>query len=228
MTEDFERSWLAKFSCGLEEIAGSEKRDKIMAGSEELSDGSERNAVIAWSKQAMDRLNELVEEKKRREIMTGCACQYPRADLGDLKKMYAATADISAVHGKLQERFISFLKNTMEMDDHIVSEIVDRGMGLAGELKDDTIVATKIPKSGYIREYLAEKDPAKKRAIYCHCPRIRDALNTNIEISPTYCYCGAGYYKGIWEEILQRPVEVELLNSVLRGDDACRIAIHLP
>lgn len=228
MTEDFEKSWLAKLSSGLEEMVGSEIRDKIMAGSEELSDGSERNAIIAWSKQAMDRLNELVDEKKRREIMTGCACQYPVAGLQDLKKKYAETADISVVHGMLQERFVSFLKNTLELDDNIVEDIVSRGMGLAGELRGKVIVATKIPKSGYIHEYLAEKDSAKRRAIYCHCPRIRNALKTNTEISPTYCYCGAGYYKGIWEEILQRPVEVELLNSVLKGDDACRIAIHLP
>jgi predicted hydrocarbon binding protein len=43
-----------------------------------------------------------------------------------------------------------------------------------------------------------------------------------------YCYCGAGFYKGIWEEILGEPVEVEVLESVLQGGDVCRIAIHLP
>jgi predicted hydrocarbon binding protein len=47
-------------------------------------------------------------------------------------------------------------------------------------------------------------------------------------LSPTYCYCGAGFYKGIWEEITQQNVEVELLESVLQGDDVCKIAIHLP
>jgi predicted hydrocarbon binding protein len=44
----------------------------------------------------------------------------------------------------------------------------------------------------------------------------------------TYCYCGAGYYQAIWQEILQRPVEVEVRQSVLQGDDVCTIAIHLP
>ena len=44
----------------------------------------------------------------------------------------------------------------------------------------------------------------------------------------SYCYCGAGYYKGIWEEVLQRPVEVEVLESVLDGGDVCRVAITLP
>jgi predicted hydrocarbon binding protein len=45
---------------------------------------------------------------------------------------------------------------------------------------------------------------------------VRDALKIKETISPTYCYCGAGFYKGIWEEILQKPVEVKLLESVLK------------
>jgi predicted hydrocarbon binding protein len=47
-------------------------------------------------------------------------------------------------------------------------------------------------------------------------------------IPVTYCYCGAGFYKGIWEYILQRPVRVEVRESVLKGDDVCRIIVHLP
>lgn len=101
-------------------------------------------------------------------------------------------------------------------------------MGLAGVKKGDTIIATKIPKSGYLAEYMKETDPKKKRQLYCHCPRVRDVLKIKETISPTYCYCGAGFYKGIWEKILQKPVEVELLKSVLKGDDVCRIAVYLP
>jgi hypothetical protein len=225
MSDDFEKTWLAKLSSNLDRVVGLEIRGKIMAGSEGLSDGSERNAIIAWSKQAMDHLNALVDEEERREIMTGCACQYPKAELQDMRTKYKETGDISIVHGMLHERFVSFLRDSLRLDDDIIDDVVTRGMGLAGKLEGNTIVATKIPKSGYLRGYFAEKDPVKKRAIYCHCPRIRDALKTNADISSTYCYCGAGYYKGIWEEILQRPVKVELLESVLKGDDACKVAI---
>jgi predicted hydrocarbon binding protein len=105
---------------------------------------------------------------------------------------------------------------------------VSRGWGLAGVRAGDNIVATKIPKSGFLVEYMNETDPERKRQYYCHCPRIRDLLKSGDSLSPTYCYCGAGYYKGIWEEILQQPVEVEVLESVLQGDEVCRIAVHLP
>ncbi|HUT21312.1 MAG TPA: hypothetical protein VM366_19345 [Anaerolineae bacterium] len=47
-------------------------------------------------------------------------------------------------------------------------------------------------------------------------------------IPEIYCYCGAGYYKGIWEAILGQPVRVEVLESVLKGGDVCTIAIDLP
>jgi predicted hydrocarbon binding protein len=75
---------------------------------------------------------------------------------------------------------------------------------------------------------MIETDLVRKRALYCHCPRIRDALSSSVAISATYCYCGAGFYKGIWEEILQQPVEVELSETVLQGDEVCKFVVYLP
>jgi hypothetical protein len=63
--------------------------------------------------------------------------------------------------------------------------------------------------------------------MYCHCPRIRKAVPRGKEVSPTYCYCGAGYYQDIWQEITQGAVEVEPLASVMAGDEVCTVAIHL-
>jgi predicted hydrocarbon binding protein len=44
----------------------------------------------------------------------------------------------------------------------------------------------------------------------------------------TYCYCGAGFYQGIWEKVLDEPVQVEVLESVMTGGDVCQIAVELP
>ena len=227
-TLDFEQAWLAKFSSGLDEIAGEEIRKKVMRGSEALSSQSGRQEVIDWSKRAMERLDSLVDEKRRRAVMAGCSCQYPKADLQEMRKTYEATGDVDLVHQMLQEQFESFLKDSLQLSDVLTEEIVGRGWGAAGVKRDNTIIATKIPKSGYLVEYMKETDPDKKRQYYCHCPRVREVLKTAESISATYCYCGAGFYKGIWEEILQAPVEVEVLESVLKGDEVCTIAIHLP
>jgi hypothetical protein len=186
MELDFERAWLAKFSHCLNQVAGEEIRDRVMQGHEELSLQSRREQVIAWSKQAMERLDALVDEGKRRQIMTGCACRYPQADLQDTRsgQQYGATRDIGLAHQMLQKRFESFLRGVLQLSDELTEDVLRRGWGVAGIRQGDTI-------------------------------------------SPTYCYCGAGFYRGIWEEILQRPVEIEVLETVLKGDAVCRFAIRL-
>lgn len=225
---DFERAWLRKLSAGLDAVAGRETRDRVLLGSESLSSESPREEVIAWTRDAMGRLDSLVEEADRRAILTGCACQSPKAALQGARGAYEETGDVALAHQVLQEQFESFLRETLELDEESVVTVVEKGWGSAGVRQGNTIIATKIPKSGYLLDYLAETDPAKKRELYCHCPRVRDALKFSTSLSPAYCYCGAGFYKGIWEEILQQPVEVELLESVLQGDEVCKFSVHLP
>jgi len=225
---DFEQAWLAKFSGCLQRSGGEEIQKAVMEGSEGLSSQSSRQEVIDWSRKAMERLDSLMGEERAREIMVGCACQYPKSALQAIREEYEATGDIDLAHQMLQEQFESLLKESLQLDDELIAEIVGRGWGSAGVREGNTIIAIKIPKSGYLVEYMKETDPERRRQYYCHCPRIRDVLKTSETISPTYCYCGAGFYQGIWEEILQRPVRVQVLESVLRGDEVCKIAIHLP
>jgi predicted hydrocarbon binding protein len=225
---DFERYWLGKLARCVEEMAGAEVQTEVMAGSELLSGGSDRQAVIAWTRGAMERLEGLVDEATAQAILIGCACQYPKADLQPMRQAYAESGDVGLAHGMLQAQFESFLREQLALDEQMLADVVGRRWGAAGILSGNRVVATKIPKSGYLVEYLQETDPARKRALYCHCPRVRDALRMGETLSATYCYCGAGFYKGIWEEILQQPVEVELLESVLAGGEVCQVAIHLP
>jgi predicted hydrocarbon binding protein len=226
---DLEKAWLDKFGRALDETAGAQIRTQVVEGSAGLCAKSERNEVIAWTKTAMDRLESLVDEPHRQAILLRCACQYPRADLQEMREVYAATGDVDRVHCMLQRQFEAFLRQGLKLGDDQVAKVVGCGWGSAGiKQEPSTIIATKIPKSGNLLAYLAESDPHRKRQLYCHCPRIRDVLQTGETLSPTYCYCGAGFYKGIWEEILQQPVDVAVLESILEGNDVCRFAIRLP
>lgn len=227
-TYDFEQAWLFKLSKCLDEQAGSQISRQVMAGSERLSSDSSREEVIAWTQGAMERLESLVDERTGRQVMTGCACQYPKAGLQTARQAYETTGEVDAALEVLQGQFETFLRDTLELRKELVGEVVDRGWGLAGVREGSRIIATKIPKSGYLEAYLEEKDREKRRQYYCHCPRIRDVLESGEALPVVYCYCGAGYYQGIWEEILQRPVAVEVLESVLDGGEVCKIAISLP
>jgi len=230
MTEafDFDQAWMEKFRTYLDETVGEEIREMVIQGGEALSAESNRLEVIEWTQQAMERLDSLVDERTCRSILSACTCHHPKSNLQEIKAFYATTKDIDRVHAMLQEQFEVFLRDTMKVSEEMFAEIVGRGWGSAGVKQGNTIVATKIPKSGHLIEYMNEPDPEVRRQHYCHCPRVREAVKDNLMISSTYCYCGAGFYKGIWEEILQQPVEVEVLESVLSGGDVCKIAIHLP
>ena len=230
MTEnyDFERAWLAKFTTCLDRAAGEETRRQVMAGSDALSAESSSEQVIAWTQDAMERLGALVDEQTARQVMTGCACQYPKQGLQAARRAYEETGDLSRVHGMLQAQFEAFLRDSLALKEEYVEQVMSRGWGLAGILDGNRIIATKIPKSGYLVAYMEERDPERRRQYYCHCPRVREILKTQESLPVGYCYCGAGFYKGIWEEILQEPVEVEVLESVLDGAEVCSIAVYLP
>ncbi|MFC2055805.1 hypothetical protein ACFLV7_16150 [Chloroflexota bacterium] len=225
---DFDRAWLDKFCNCLDEAAGEKVRTEVMAGSERLSEDSSRNEVIAWTQEAMEQLESLLDNSKCRAVMTGCACQYPKSDLQEVREAYESSGDIDLAHRMLQEKFEEFLRNVIHLSDEHFEAVFSRGWGLAGIKEGNTITATKIPKSGLLSQYLDESDSQEKREYYCHCPRVRDAVGHGETLPLIHCYCGAGFYKGIWEEILQEPVEVEMLESVLQGGEICTIAVHLP
>jgi hypothetical protein len=57
---------------------------------------------------------------------------------------------------------------------------------------------------------------------HCLCPMVE----TNPPgLSSTFCDCSLGYVKEMHEQIFKKPVSVELLSSVLRGNPRCKFKI---
>ncbi|MBN1438583.1 MAG: hypothetical protein JW929_04160 [Anaerolineales bacterium] len=225
---EFERRWQAKLARGIEAAADERVLASVMAGGADLSAQSPPERIAAWTRAALDRLVQSVGEARAGEILTSCACSYPPADLRRIRERYRQTGDVDAARRKLQDNFEILLRRTLRLPEEAIAEVVRRGWGPAGVRGGRRIVATKIPKSETLADYLDEADPARRRTLYCHCPRVRAAAAGGTKLPAIYCYCGAGYYRKIWEAILERPVKVELLESVLQGGDECRVAINLP
>jgi hypothetical protein len=59
----------------------------------------------------------------------------------------------------------------------------------------------------------------------CYCSLLRGLPKDTI-VSLTYCHCSKAFVQKLWESILERPVKVELLQSVISGDSECKFAIH--
>jgi len=225
---DFERNWQERLSRAVESAAGKGIRDLVLQGGEGLNQETGTTEKITWTCGALDLLAENTDEETGREILTSCACHYPVEDLQDVKEAYQSSGNLDQAVEMLQEKFIHFIREILGLEEELIAEINSLGWGLAGRRDGNSIIAIKIPKSGFLVDYFNETDPAEKRRLYCHCPRVRDGVGLEPTLPEVYCYCGAGFYQGIWEEILGEPVRVEVLESVMSGGDVCRIAIHLP
>lgn len=225
---DFEKYWQNKLSNSLESNVSTKMKDQIMKGSEKIDDNSCRRDTINWTKGVLERMEKMLPWEIEKRIMLDCACQYPKENLQDLKKLFAKNKNVNEIIDQLQLRFRDFLHSEIGLSEREIEKIIDKGWGLSGVREGDYIIATKIPKSGFLRVYLNEENKQKRREYYCHCPRIRDLMKDDNQIPEIYCYCGAGFYKGIWEEIFQMPVEVELRQSLLKGDEQCQVAIEIP
>jgi hypothetical protein len=60
----------------------------------------------------------------------------------------------------------------------------------------------------------------------CYCSLLR-GLPKDTSVSLTYCHCSKAFVQKLWESVLEQPVKVELLQSVVSGDSECKFAIHL-
>jgi len=58
----------------------------------------------------------------------------------------------------------------------------------------------------------------------CYCGSVN---KTKERISATYCHCSCGWYKELFETVLERSVEVERVESIVQGADACRFVIRV-
>lgn len=59
----------------------------------------------------------------------------------------------------------------------------------------------------------------------CYCGQVkktREPFSTKM-----YCYCSVGWYKQLFESALKKPVDVELVQSIISGAESCEFVIHM-
>lgn len=79
------------------------------------------------------------------------------------------------------------------------------------------------------KAWLDAKDPSEKLYFACHCPFVREGLKDGtLDVNKDWCYCSAGFAKYPFEVIFDRTLEVELLETPLKGDIQCRFRIKIP
>lgn len=215
---------------------GKHLRDEIFAGIGVAPYGTPTPDKPAYLQPVIERLEERLGRAACAEFLSGSLRTLPtRYFLGERRK-YKQAGDIDEYLRQRKDNFIARLETCLcegrpFFAQEITQEVIDFVRGdpeIGGGMRLENIVyETKIPYMA--KEYLAETDPILRRYYYCHCPWAREAIKSgDVQLAETFCNCSGGFHKKAFEVIFKQPLKVEVLESVLTGDDRCRFAIYLP
>lgn len=204
-------NWNRLLGKNLERVLGKKGRREVLWSALKLTIESTVDERFQWVKGAIERLNKLADEGKRYDILSSCAHVFPRNQIDKLKDIFEETRVKTDNPLKAVDAVIEFMGK-------------DPGWAERPLRKGNVIYSSKQPRDpgGYEKA----KNEADKRRAYCFCPLVRNHLDDAMPI--TFCYCGAGWYRQQWEGAIGKPVSIEIVKSVLKGDDVCQFAIHLP
>jgi effector-binding domain-containing protein len=199
--------WDRLLAEGVERTLGTAAREQVMAGIEQITPESTLQTYTEWIRGAMDRLDALADDPiEKYRIVSCCAHVFPAERIAHLRAIYQRRQNVDDV---LRE---------MYTDPAWYENPIRRG---------NVIYMRKIP---YDPEgYENATTPAERRKAYCHCGFVRPYLDEiSSRLSPTFCWCGSGWYKRLWEDILGQPIQIDHLETLIKGHDQCTLRITLP
>lgn len=177
---------------------------------------------------------EYLEANEKKDILTGNHHQIPREAFLEDKKIYENMSSLEAYleyrhQDKIKELEKHCEENRVWYEQIITNEVIDYVKSsqeiLSAIREENSLFVTKIPYDTV--SYIHAKTDLLKRYHYCHCPFVKESILSNKIIDGDWCYCSAGFAKHPFEVILDKPLKVEVLESVIKGDMRCRFKIDL-
>ncbi|UCF09381.1 MAG: hypothetical protein JSW65_04775 [Candidatus Bipolaricaulota bacterium] len=205
--------WFDALDRGLRRHAGTKHAQAIMKDAALLLGSFDSDAIRRFVLEAVRRTGDVVsDEGERARILQDCAHRYPHAQLDRLRAAYDEIGDLRAFIARLAEDDALFPAKIW-LDEKGQTPLV--------------YIERSVPP--WNREaYEATDDPVEKRYHACFCVMVRDAIRTGEAVPPEFCDCSAGWYVQMWSAILDRRLRIDVVESVLRGDDRCLFAVHVP
>ncbi len=214
---------------------GEETRDEVFAGIGVAPYGTPTPQKPAYLQPVIRRLEERLGISLCRDFLSASLRDLTDQDFVAERESCTAAGDIDSYLRMRKAAFLSELETCLQegrlfFAQEITAEVLqfvrgDPEMG-GGRREGDVIYETKIPYM--TAKFLTESDPTMKRFFACHCPWARHAiLRGDVRPAETFCQCSGGFHKKPLEVALGRKLEVDVLESVLKGDMRCRFAIHL-
>jgi hypothetical protein len=226
---------MKKLSETLKQTVCESKYNEIFDGIELPPLGTHSRDKPKITKKLMERLEAKLGEKACREVLLSGPHARPRERYLPEREDFLASKSIDAFLEQRHKEYVKELEENMknktlnftqEIDEEVLEYVRNTPTCQNGVREGNVIYITKIPYMA--KKYLREKDEKKKRYYYCHCPWVREAIMSNVEISPNFCYCSAAYEKRPWDVIFDQTVKADVIQTVLNGDLICKFAIHIP
>ncbi len=220
----------------LGQVVGEQRRDEVFAGIELPPLGTSSTNKPRITQAVMERLEQLVDPETCRQILSGSLRHLEDAWYVEERTKYAESGSVDAYLARRGQDLIAELEKlrdegglyfTQPVNDQVIDFVAQHPEIGQGVREGNVVYEAKIPYMTI--DYLAASDERLKRYYYCHCPWVRESLKEGeVSVSPTFCLCSAGFHKKSWEVIFEQPLQAEIVETVLKGDPWCKIAIHLP
>ena len=203
--------WMRLLDRHVRRLLGDEAGQGVMRSSGDISLESPLDERFCWVKGAVERLDGIADAQQKYDAVSSCAHVFPRGQIEKLRVAY--------------ERARAEVDDPLAAVDAVLEFMAtDPGWGERPRREGRTIYSSKKPRDP--ARFEAAETRVDKAKAYCFCPIIRNHLDEGMPT--TFCYCGAGWYRQQWEGALGKPVRVDIVESLLKGDERCTFAIHLP
>ncbi len=179
----------------IENVAGNDVREQVMAGSETLKASTKPERIALWTQGAIARLDGLVDEAAREQIMETCGETCARINATPIERARARR------------------RKCADLDAFLEGEQKNPPSGMRFSREGDLLYQFYTPQSF-------------SHPMRCYCS-LTKGLPAGETMSATYCQCSRAFVQKYWEGILERPVEVDLLETAISGADECKFRIHL-
>ncbi len=220
----------------LEEVAGTEERDRIFAMIGPISPGTSFKDRSSAARTVVAEVKASLSIQQREKLYDSSFRRLEDSHYSPDRDLFVKLGDIDAFIEAKKQEFEKTLEDHMaegkrffgqEITPDVIAYVKSDPEVSFGRREGSDLFVTKIPFR--TKEWLAEEDPDRKRYLYCHCPWARESiLSEEGTVDPEFCRCSAGFHKKSWEVIFGRKLECEVLESVLAGDARCRFRISLP
>jgi hypothetical protein len=206
-----ELKWFERFTESVSRIAGKDVEKAVLKGLGTPPADQSRRAKSyrnEWIKTALERLDNLCDEQIRNQIMVEtCPHVYPKTRIKLMRDEFERLGNI--------DELITLMREDTSWGGGSFYDYPFRERNM--------IHITKVPYNP--KAYRKAVTDEEKRLAYCHCALVKRSEDP---ISPTFCCCSGGWVKQLWEGIFQQPVEVEMTESLLKGNDRCTHTVKIP